>query len=981
MSESEAFEAARYFQKADLFYGVSRSKYVSCLLCKDPLTEEQQAELRKIPSDATAKLEASRRFGLIPGQKPMMLKHLLVCGKADAELREKARVWDGESKNRRNRQANESRRTTPGPHTGGSARGSADLQSAPARSTTGIPFTSTTGTMQTIDRDLTQASGSQKKRKAGGDLAQTRMESFSAACTCGKRLLYDSKQYHQILAELAATHPNLSFNMFESVEWKVLVSFLCHGETVAKNSRLLPTAKTIRDVALKSRYAMAIDNASKLLATSPLTSKGFTVVSDGWTSRRKANYEGYVATRPGCRPCTFGLLPVSGHELTGLDIASEWETLLLSAKDSSSDLPSVRKGYFINLQREIDCMTSDSAGVNRKARAIIALRHPRTIQGPCFAHLAALDCADLLKLSVTASVVPDCLHLVSFFNASTSKWLPFLRHAMVQTSDTKRAFTLVSSVVTRWTSVWLSAVSVLRAIPAFRLLVAIRPNSVKKVLSSKDQRLAALKRCFKTIQSVEFESQLVKFLHLLIPTIESSLLMQGRTVTLGDVVYSKIRQFQQLLQQRELSAVAALEKRWNILEHPLLLLAFCFTPRYRSFAVNMGVNEIQLETFAMGYANRWGSLDEIDCAGAKNVVSLDGAVGLWFSGESQWSNSRRVDNYSGLSGDFWSQVSRSVKTSSENAGISAEILVLCEVLRKVYSCTPNAADAERLFSELGRIVTPDKTRQTDETVMMKSVIAADVRMRRVACDGVGRSKTEQRRFMDTNRVLSRLKALSQETREGGSAADEQNNVLQSLDESDATAASGAGNVAATPAVGDSIPDPIILEAEKRVGDMAVEDILGDAHEGNVTFDNVLGDDVEDASSSELAATELAVSDYEALVRHVEKGAAELGWDMTDGELFASTGAAGSSDSTYSEAEELEQRKRSFDKHPLGEIPKGSSAGIDSLLMTSGDLPRDKLWGFRGFKISLSDLANSIKLPPMTRIGRFDNDLLGRSELG
>lgn len=964
MSESEKFEPSQYFEKAALTYGVSRCSYVSCRLCTDPLTEEKQEELRKTSSEPAAKLEAARRFGLIPGQKPQQLKHLLSCAKADAELRSKALLWQNEARNRKNQLQTRKRARTDSAQVSTTAGGSA-VQSAP----------STSGNRSTATPSPIPDERPKKKRKTGGDLAQTRMQSYSSVCTCGKRLEYDFIMFRQLLVELAATHPNVSFNMFESVEWKTLVSFLCHGESVAKNSKLLPTAKTLRDRALKSRYEMAIASVSDSMAKSALTSDRFTVVSDAWTSKRKNNYEAYIATRPGCLPLTFGLLPIASDELTGMDIAAEWEILLLSAKDPNAELPA---GYFLNLNREIDCMTSDSAGPNQRARSIIALRHPTTIQLACFAHIAALDCADLIKLPLAVSVVPDSLHLVTFYNASSSKWLPYLRQAMVQTSETKRAFALVACVVTRWTTVWLSAVSVLRAMPAFRLLVASRPNTVKKVLNSRDKRFASLKRCFTTIQSLEFETNLVKFLHLLVPTIESSLLLQGRKATLGDVVFLKIRQLQILL-KHEPSGVAALEERWSIVEQPLLLLAFCFTPRYRRFAVRMGLDEFSLESFAVGYAKRWGSFEKIDCAGAKNVVSLSATVGAWFSGKSRWSEARHVDNYSGQSGDFWSQVARSEQKGSGTSTSSVEVLVLCEVLRKIFSCCPNSADAERLFSELGRVVTADKTRQNDETVTMKSVIAADMRMRRAATDGVGRTKTEQRRFMDTNALISRLKAVSDDAREGEGeivgAGDELVLDLQNLDDCDAV--EGSQTLVVTPAVADT-PDVIALEAEKRASDMSVEDILGGNHEGNITVNSVLSDTVEDASSSEVAATELAINDYDALVRQVHETAAELGWDkeFVSGELSASLSATRESE-LEAEAEEQAQRKLSLDKHPLGQIPKGSSLGIDNpRTLTrdrSDDLPRDKLWGFRGFKISLANFANSVELPPLTRIGRFEND--------
>lgn len=74
----------------------------------------------------------------------------------------------------------------------------------------------------------------------------------------------------------------------------------------------------------------------------------------------------------------------------------------------------------------------------------------------------------------------------------------------------------------------------------------------------------------RTLQKIDLRHprtiQLPCFAHLalLIPTIEASSLLhlEERSVTLGDVVYSKLRQYQQLMTKGESSAVAALEKRW-----------------------------------------------------------------------------------------------------------------------------------------------------------------------------------------------------------------------------------------------------------------------------------------------------------------------------------------------------------------------------------------------------------------------------------
>jgi hypothetical protein len=164
-------------------------------------------------------------------------------------------------------------------------------------------------------------------------------------------------------------------------------------------------------------------------------------------------------------------------------------------------------------------------------------------------------------MTKAAGVVPDCLHLVSFFDASTNRWLPKLCTAMASTSANKRALALKNSVVTRWTSVWLSACSILEAKTPFKRLVAQNPDHVAKVLVSNDRRFAALKCSFETIDNTGFRSLLDEYIALLVPTIESSLKLQGSDATLADVVNCRCRQYGRLLDANESNALNALESR------------------------------------------------------------------------------------------------------------------------------------------------------------------------------------------------------------------------------------------------------------------------------------------------------------------------------------------------------------------------------------------------------------------------------------
>jgi hypothetical protein len=131
-------------------------------------------------------------------------------------------------------------------------------------------------------------------------------------------------------------------------------------------------------------------------------------------------------------------------------------------------------------------------------------------------------------------------------------------------------------------------------------------------------------------------------------------------------------------------------------------------------------------------------------------VSVAAVIDAWCTGDAAWT--RDADKYSSGLGRYWAQVQRNQTNKKTNA-VTAELILLCEVLRKVYSCCPNSADAESLFSELGRIFFGEKTSLKDSTGTHKAVIAADVRLKkrlaREAHGKLGVPCRTQQRFTDT----------------------------------------------------------------------------------------------------------------------------------------------------------------------------------------------------------------------------------------
>jgi hypothetical protein len=94
--------------------------------------------------------------------------------------------------------------------------------------------------------------------------------------------------------------------------------------------------------------------------------------------------------------------------------------------------------------------------------------------------------------------------------------------------------------------------------------------------------------------------------------------------------------------------------------------------------------------------------------------------------------------------------------------------------------------------------------------------------------------------------------------------------------------------------------------------------------------------------------------------HVAEVAGELGWDKFV-ELDENEG-------DEDEGVEHAERARSFQLYEMEKIPSGTADDFES-----GDLPRDRLFGFRGFKRPLQTLVNGVVLPSMTRIGRLEEE--------
>ena len=108
-------------------------------------------------------------------------------------------------------------------------------------------------------------------------------------------------------------------------------------------------SKKIRDIILPNHYAEAIEIGKSTLSSSALVTSGLKIACYSWVSRRKKDYEAYVAIRPGSAPIIIGLVSLESMELTGLDVSREWEQILCICRSPYLDLSKEKDEFFFQV--------------------------------------------------------------------------------------------------------------------------------------------------------------------------------------------------------------------------------------------------------------------------------------------------------------------------------------------------------------------------------------------------------------------------------------------------------------------------------------------------------------------------------------------------------------------------------------------------------------------------------------------------------
>lgn len=175
----------------------------------------------------------------------------------------------------------------------------------------------------------------------------------------------------------------------------------------------------------------------------------------------------------------------------------------------------------------------------------------------------------MLSISPQESVISDCLnmlYILSFYNKSTSNWLPHLRDAMKQLHDSY--FSLVTGVVAGWNTTWMSFCSVLRGKITLELVFILHAGDIHQIIDQPPSK--GLKSAREITMSCEFWPKLSNSLYILIPTVESSFILQSSRATLADFLYCYRRQVQVLSKYMEDSVMGKLEKLFSSLEVPII---------------------------------------------------------------------------------------------------------------------------------------------------------------------------------------------------------------------------------------------------------------------------------------------------------------------------------------------------------------------------------------------------------------------------
>jgi hypothetical protein len=174
-------------------------------------------------------------------------------------------------------------------------------------------------------------------------------------------------------------------------------------------------------------------------------------------------------------------------------------------------------GFALRLPRSPSAVVSDSADPNVRARTITSLQHPNIIFLLCLAHTFALTCGDYITSSSHHAFMAQSQRVVHFSTSAPRCGCRCFVPKSREPSANRCPFFL--AVATRWTSTWLSAVSVLQVCNALRsaFTSAEGKEQVLDAMTSRSVKYKNLKDVIEIVRSQTFFEDLGEHLDALLP--------------------------------------------------------------------------------------------------------------------------------------------------------------------------------------------------------------------------------------------------------------------------------------------------------------------------------------------------------------------------------------------------------------------------------------------------------------------------------
>jgi hypothetical protein len=139
------------------------------------------------------------------------------------------------------------------------------------------------------------------------------------------------------------------------------------------------------------------------------------------------------------------------------------------------------------------------------------------------------------------------------------------------------------------------------------------------------------------------------------------------------------------------------------------------------------------------------------------LTSLVTAYSDWSSNSS--SLLKLASSFTDSPGEFWTFVRRQLGEPPSRCARDTSTIGFCMVAEKLFSIVPNAADPERLFSELGRLVTKGRARLAQSQSSRLMEIAATYRAR--ASSSGTNSKRVSTRYSEKTAAIARMRQINQ----------------------------------------------------------------------------------------------------------------------------------------------------------------------------------------------------------------------------